>query len=355
MLAAESGQAAVLIALLSAVLLFFVAATTNIGKVVTEKIAMQNTADIAAYAGAATEAGYFNKIRSYNQKTWQVIYTARQDWNVSATSPAGPTGSFIWDPYDCPDSPMTDGLPVTTQDQLWQDDWVPQVQANNMAIQTLNNNALASAYSAAQQTADANYQGTSSDLHALQGQSGMMINTLQTKPVNVSYFGWCYQLPEGPLIPWPFRTTHQLDSWSYKQDPGEVVFFAQIKGAVPDSPFMDIPGNYFSGSCQYGETQSNGRCALDVYSVAQPFYGKLGSNLKTQKASWENLDTFINQPDTTQLDSTQNLLPSQVVGGDQNYYDYGTRFIGIFENVTVSGGKGTLSSMVPQYGSMMRH
>ena len=63
----EKGQAAVLIALLMGVMIVIVAATTNMGKLVTEKMAMQNAVDLAVYSGAATQAGHLNQMRRINQ------------------------------------------------------------------------------------------------------------------------------------------------------------------------------------------------------------------------------------------------------------------------------------------------
>src|SRR5579859_2584097 len=73
----ERGQSSVLAALLTIVLAMGMAMMVNVSKLVTEKIAMQNATDMAVYSGAATEAGYLNKMRAENQKLWQIISDAR--------------------------------------------------------------------------------------------------------------------------------------------------------------------------------------------------------------------------------------------------------------------------------------
>src|SRR5262245_25287489 len=59
----ESGQSAVLTSLLLIVITIIIAFTTNLGKLVTEKIAMQNAVDMAVYSGAAMQAGQLNELR----------------------------------------------------------------------------------------------------------------------------------------------------------------------------------------------------------------------------------------------------------------------------------------------------
>ena len=46
---------------------------------ITEKIAMQNTVDMAAYSGASTQAAYLNKMRELNEGIWKDIHGLRSD------------------------------------------------------------------------------------------------------------------------------------------------------------------------------------------------------------------------------------------------------------------------------------
>lgn len=63
---AEQGQVTVMIAILMVTLLFMLAFTVNVGMLVHAKINLQNAADLAAYAGASTQARQLNTISYLN-------------------------------------------------------------------------------------------------------------------------------------------------------------------------------------------------------------------------------------------------------------------------------------------------
>src|SRR5688500_9887936 len=70
---AQSGQISVMIALMMTTFIFFIAFVINTGMLVNAKINLQNAADLAAYAGAATQARQLNRISYIN-------YEMRRQW-----------------------------------------------------------------------------------------------------------------------------------------------------------------------------------------------------------------------------------------------------------------------------------
>jgi hypothetical protein len=62
----RSGQAAILVGMMSFTFLLFVAFVLNVGMLVNAKINLQNAADMAAYAGAASQARHLNHISFLN-------------------------------------------------------------------------------------------------------------------------------------------------------------------------------------------------------------------------------------------------------------------------------------------------
>ena len=73
----RSGQAAVLIALVLFSLIIFLALATNMGILVNDKIRMQNSADLGAYAGAYKEAQQLNALVAKNREIVDVVDSCR--------------------------------------------------------------------------------------------------------------------------------------------------------------------------------------------------------------------------------------------------------------------------------------
>jgi Flp pilus assembly protein TadG len=65
-LKSEKGQASVLIGMMMLTFIMFFAFVVNVGMLVNAKINLQNAADLAAYAGAATQARQLNQISYLN-------------------------------------------------------------------------------------------------------------------------------------------------------------------------------------------------------------------------------------------------------------------------------------------------
>ena len=74
----QSGQAAVLIALCLFSMVVFLAMATNMGILVSDRIRMQNAADLAAYAGAFEQARILNRLTELNRRIFNVAAMTRK-------------------------------------------------------------------------------------------------------------------------------------------------------------------------------------------------------------------------------------------------------------------------------------
>ncbi len=97
----ERGQAAIFMALFAATMIMLFAFTTNIGMLVHAKINLQNAADAAAYAGAATQArqltaaAYLNWEMRRALKEFLFYYTVRSQYSSAPCFPLDHTGRRI--------------------------------------------------------------------------------------------------------------------------------------------------------------------------------------------------------------------------------------------------------------------
>jgi hypothetical protein len=350
--AGENGQAAVLIAILCGMLILVIAATTNIGKITTEKIAMQNTVDLAAFSGAATQAGYMNKMREINNKIWQKEFDLRTEWKLSE-APYTDGDNFHaaqFDGFECPGASA--GIMPALQGAEKQ---IIQFQAEIAMLHTdidgVNSRANNAAKDAAKQAAQKNYPGTESHLQYYHSHDGKLFG-LDKKTIEFSYKGYCIDEFGAPHVA-QLVMQHDVDSWYWKQDPGQAIFAVGIVGAVPKSALLDTQAGYFPEDCKYNERKSGMRCSLDVFAVAEPFYGKLGSNLKSGQNDYEMDPTKVNTMPPTDIDDPGLLNAHKVYDGDFN--DYRTRFIGIFDGDAAYAVKGGAIKQPIPFGDKMRH
>lgn len=355
----EDGQAAVLIAVLCGVLIVAVAMVSNMGKVTTEKMAMQNAADMAAYSGAATEAGYLNKMRDKNQKIWDIADRTRQLFETSDI----PLVPLFHDPSSdgcqCPAKAAAGPLTAPAAEAVRNTAKIG-MQTLEVAIRAENLQGYMQGRSAAIEAADQNYSGTGGHTMIFNTPSGGGMIQLQTAHVELTYRGWCaFICPPAPPIPWvpAVRVTHEgekLDAWLYKKDRGDAMMAVGIVGAHPVSHFMDLSGNgYFTPtSCQFGSFDGS-RCSLDTYALAAPYYGKLGT-IENGNAPWER-EQLWNVPNPFMVDRASTLTQHKIVRG-QHYADYKARFVGIYENQAKLAGTGiqAKNTMLP-WGPMMAH
>jgi hypothetical protein len=364
------GQSAVMVSLLIMIVVMLIAFTTNLGKLVTEKIAMQNAVDMAVYSGAATQAGYLNKMRDVNNDIWKI----HKDVRVQLDPSRNPAQPLFFKPMGCtipccggtPMAPTIDPVPIKgvaiepildLQEQRIKTMLLPK-------FRLLNQRAPQDSFTAAKDAADANYSGTGNKLREKARSPGVLI-PVETKDIEWDYMGWgsgvCPGVPAPCFCRSALVTTRKVPSWYFRtSQSGEVMFAAGIEGATPKSPFLDggYLGQFFSGSCSYGGGASGGRCALNVYAAAHPHQGKLGSipnrGRTTQEMTW--------------FPSTENQIPAAPMGVDartsmdrhqvtgRDYHDYKVRFIGIFEtDAQTLTGMSLSSAVSPQYGNKMEH
>ncbi len=355
----ESGQAAVLIAILCGLMIVVVAMTSNMGKVVTEKMAMQNAVDLAAYSGAATQAGHLNKMRKFNQQAWQTAYDIR----YLMESDIIPFNPLFYSPASSgPVCPTKAVLPVGMEAPGAK----AAIKAADLAMKGIkiaiiaeNAKGYFAAEQAAREAANMNYKGSGAvgKLTPLHSSSGTGMMNITDEQIEVSYHGWCNFLPYIPYLRATYVTypNDTITSWQFKDDRGSVMYAAKID-AAPKSPFMDVGAYFTPQSCKFGQLKG-GRCSLEVYAVAQVYHGKLGSILNgngtrndERPSKWDDAHSMP----STKIDGKGLLDPHKVRGG--SYDDYKVRFIGIFENEAKLIGSGTVvKSRAGTYGGRMQH
>ena len=348
-----------MVSLLIMIVVMLIAFTTNLGKLVTEKIAMQNAVDMAVYSGAATQAGYLNKMRDVNHDIWTIHRDVRRQLDPSRTigNPlffGGPVCLPCCPPHPSPIRGLAIEPILTAQEVRIRATLLPKFVALNMR-------APGDANTAAKDAADANYKGTRGKLQEKARSPGPLI-PVETKDIEWDYMGWgigvCGTSPcqcQSLLV-----TTRRVPSWYYRNSqPGEVMFAAGIENATPNSPFLDggYLGQFFSGNCRYGGG-TGGRCALNVYAAAHPHQGKLGSipfrGRTTQEMTWMPQTENMIPMAPAGVDSRSSMDRHQVTGRD--YHDYKVRFIGIFESdARTLTGMPLRTAVSPQYGNKMEH
>lgn len=342
--------------MLTMIVVMMIAFTTNLGKLVTERIAIQNTVDLAAYSGAATQAGVLNKIRKDNNDIWKIHSDVRQMLEPSQSSPAGPwflaqqqCPPCAYGADKCPGSfkvPTMEGILDGREAQVG-------ILKGNIAgkMGTMGTKAAG----AARQSAQSNYPGL--QLTFPGGGDTLQPPIKTDKSIEWSYHAWALTIPSQACpVPGPsgyiLVTERKVDSWYFRDTSkrGQVLFAVEGKG-TPEFNFLGTGdsylGNYFGSRNQ-----------LKAYAAALPVAGKMGtikggSYSRAHEDMWNGSGTnAINDVTPTQVDKAQALAESQVL--NKNYKDYRARYVGIFEsNAKFAGGSG-LTGAVPN-GSKMAH
>lgn len=357
----ESGQSAVLAAMLCGVLIFVIAMTTNLGKVVTEKIQLQNTVDLAVYAGAATQAGRLNKMREKNQEIWQIAVDTRDTLSRH---------SVIGDPLshdfkgDGPQCSTLAGIPRALS-SIYLDNEIrmakQRIDQLSRDIDQLNKDANKDAYLAAVDTANANYRGAGDLLKAYHDTNAKLMETDRVT-LDFTYKAWCIQIPPGTPVQHTWTNGERFDTWVFKDDAGDVAFVAGIEDAHPNSPWLDVNDYFSSTNCPPQSSPRNGRCGISVYAAAKPFYGKLGAmdNLITENGFIYNLDEPIPLPLKMIVDQSGPIQPFKPKDG--MYRDYRVRFVGLFDdeanytrNNPAGGNPFKETGRFSQYKQWLRH
>lgn len=350
-LKSQTGQSSVFAALLCSVLVMLIAMTTNIGKLVTEKIAMQNTVDMAAYSGAATQAAYLNKMRETNEKIYNQIHDLR-DFLDTHSVPLDPVTYASNHPGSgnrggrMGSSPGSlDGFPCLSQVARPNGLVAPVAEAKIQATQTTidglwaqflryANQADAAATQAAADSAQKNYPGTQGKLHFY--HSGGKIADYDQALVQVSYKAWCLS-PIGVPVQATFafrQPSNEIPTtWGFKTGKkGDIQFAVGIVDAHPMSSFMSSYFDSMDGCHMGGSPNNMERCPLDVYAVATPYYGKVGADPEGRDARGErqNKRNYNKHPQGDIPEQAGDLDPEEPQGGP--FKDYKVRFIGIFDD-----------------------
>lgn len=324
--------------LLTMILFMVIAFTSNIGKLVTERIAIQNAADLAAYAGAATQAGLMNKLREHNHEIYSALNEARTLLERTDTLPAFGTempcaGCYFPMTVACP-NPLTN----SPAENLINNVTRTRIQTAQARFQATLARFPTSTRSAAQQTANANFPGVN-----VQPLGGSLAPPRVSKSrVDVDYRGWGY-VAGGSTCPFngaPVGSIHVnkrvLDSWYYRTPGvrGEVMFAVRVTG-TPQGRFFD--GGYLGTSFGCGSTPGS-RCRLTALAAALPVAGKLGAIRGGQytvarEQLWDaagpaGINNLV-QVGQGQVDTSAQLSGARVRGG--SFTDYRVRYVGIFE------------------------
>ncbi len=355
----SSGQSAVMTAMLCGMLIVAIAMATNAGKLVTEKIAMQNAVDLAVFSGAATQAGYLNEMRDINDDMWDLVYEKRKDYENSPNvfmipgASFAPCGlaydmTFFNQVYSCGGCAAASAMPTGLRASLAETDLQILKTRLDIKAQQLdmkNRQGRNAAEQAARRAANLNYPGTGSNskfkVYKNGNGFGGIMKTEKAK-VDVTYKGWCVEYCYPSPLPICYGAQfeyqrqsskgYQLPGWKFRDGGEDVVFVAGIENAVPASPYLDIGGYFRSTRCGLGRSSRNGRCPLDVYAAAAPYWGKLGSIDRfdrTDKGDWDDNMTMT-------ADKSNLLRRHQPAAGNEwnsgTYRDYRVRYIGIFES-----------------------
>jgi len=347
-----------MISLLTMIVVMMIAFTSNVGQLVTEKIALQNTADFAAYSGAATQAGVLNDIRRHNQNIWQAHKTARQILQMSETTP--------WPDYaknkcpvcvpsftlSCPGggSTMTNAPAEAARNAV-----KAVLQFEEPYIKGKNNLMPQLALSAAQSSVSRNYQSAQ-----MTTKGGSMEKAdLDQDKIDLDYYAWgivtfpTYCVFNGQPVGFLQINHQQQNSWFFKKPgaSGEVMFAVETRG-TPATSFLGSDGGTYLGN-YFGDRQE-----LKAYAAALPMAGKVGaikggqfSNAKERNSEWQcGSGSCMNNTQTGpfQVDRANVLEGAKIRGG--SFEDYRVRYVGIFETAAQFPNGNDLTGSFPSNG-----
>lgn len=350
-----------MVALLTMIVVMMIAFTTNLGKLVTERIAIQNTADLSAYSAAATQAGVLNDIRRHNQRIWQAHSNARKMLEKTETAPVFgfevPCATCIAGPQGCPQKITNMGATAFIGGVR------SFVQIESGIIEGLNQGMGNRAKGAAEAAAAQNYPGTTVTAKGGSTQKA----DLDQDEIDLDYYGWgfvssSYPCPYGAPVGSMQITHTTVPSWFFKnpQANGEVMFAVEVRG-TPANKFLGTSGGTYLGN-YFGD-----RRELKAYAAALPMAGKVGTIkdgdfTRAKERMWSGGgSSFIN--DSIEMgpghaDTSAVLDESEVVVGNGrggNYHDYKARYVGIFEGKAQFPNGQRLSSAFGGDGSKIAH
>ncbi len=294
----ETGQAAVLVALCLFACVIFLAMATNTGILVNDRVRMQNTADLAAYAGAFEQARSLNEMAQTNLEIWQTISECR---HVLATTNWTQCDDCQCNPHEENDA------------EAYIADCVARIEALASHFIDVNRMAPQTAFQSAVNTAGGNMPGTDrggnfsnfdqdADSPTYWRRTGLIVVDRFTE-VRVNYqFNYCCRSSGGycalVYAKHPSKI-HQWEGWFFKIDPvADMVYFPARVNGTPAGSYLDLPRRAPAGSPTEDDTYFasdavGGRDPLRTYAVAKPFEGNIGPDWDTSEVAGNILQGWV--------------------------------------------------------------
>jgi hypothetical protein len=312
------GQAAVLVALVLFTLVLFLALATNIGIVVNDRIRMQNTADLATYSAAYTEAQSLNELTYFNTRIASTVAQCREE-----------LVSTPWISCLCTDRhPAAEAIIMACQAEL--DalilEWVTTAEYSS---------SVSPALAAGRATAEANFANTSGSTSFMEDVPGSptflgqywvnanfnflgsislpaIANYDQAGPIlNYQHYVLC-PCEDGCCFGWIAYPETQVQGWFWKSnaDP-EVWVEGRVYGA-PKKQFLDVGYSPRGGNDGgfFGASSTGGTDLLYAYAVAKPFEGSVGPTRLSgmdQNGDWLMGQLYMPGPMGAMLDPETDL------------------------------------------------
>ncbi|MFH1465543.1 MAG: Tad domain-containing protein [Pseudomonadota bacterium] len=276
----RTGQAAVFVALILFSLVIMLALATNIGIVVNDKIRMQNTADLATYAAAYSEAQVLNNLTFLNTQIADAVSVCRASLTAA--------------PYvDCLcqyRSPIAEAQVQGCKALL-----DPLIM--RFVIAASYPQSVTQALDRGYNTAEANFSGIRSQTsfmewipnsptfptqywlnyqtHYMGGMSIPAIaNYSQATNIQVNYTH--ITLCPGPncacCMPQVYFPPNTLNGWFYKSNADPEIW---VEGRVYGTPLKQFLDVAYSGG-YFGSSATGGDDLLYAYAVAKPYEGSVG-------------------------------------------------------------------------------
>jgi hypothetical protein len=282
------GQAAALVAMMIFVIVLFIAMATNIGTLVNDRIRMQETADLATYAVAYSEAATLNELVELNQEIVRAVEDCRD-----ALSPVFPG-------YPCV-------CGYSQRDPTAENVIIPMCKMQiDMAIMNFVQRAsyaqsVSPALAAGRATARANFDGSENGLTFFEDRPGSptamgtytispsfnsggggggtypsIANFVQVADTKINYqvMHYCGEcVYAGNIITPPV----DLSTWFYKETDEPDLWVAGRASGTPEKRFLDIA--YSTGGPDggyFGASSTGGSDKLVSYAVAKPYDGAVG-------------------------------------------------------------------------------
>lgn len=301
--AARRGQAAVFVALCLVALLLVVAFSTNMGILVNDKVRMQETADLATYAVAYSEAASLNDLTKLNQG----IAEAAQDCRQKLEHGGAPWST----PCNC--SPTDPQAEIEVQ--------LCKISIDEAIYQFVEratyDKTVGKALKAGRATAQANFDGTEDHTiffedfpgsptfsgtywirwtTSLAGGGAMpsiadfeqITNTAFNYQFNQYCGSWCSY---SGTVPSP---TYIMPTWFRKETRDPDVWVAGRVAGTPKKRFLDTAYGSGSDGGYFGSSSSGGDDKLIAYAVAKPYDGSVGpSGLSGMQADGNMLSGLV--------------------------------------------------------------